>query len=181
MRLQMERLSGSMSQFFFSFLKLLEYPKSVMKCCGGNPDVITLDGIVMSIDSKRIQEAKLTRPFIFETNFNRQSTRKDRSILDLSKIEREIIDLYTSEEGVSVEDFNASFNLNRHPIIYFMKKTAEIRTGKFYSSELLKPFFRSCKKDICSAISLLPAMLWDSLDQFLEGTFDYFTLVILRF
>ena len=126
MRLKMERLSGSTSQFFFSFLKLLEYPKSVMKCCGGNPDIITLDGIVMSIDSKRIREATLVRPFILETNFNRQSKRKDRNILNLSKIEKEIINQFTSEEGVPVETFNASFNSYRHPIVQMMKKTSGI-------------------------------------------------------
>jgi hypothetical protein len=126
MRLKMERLSGSTSQFFFSFLKLLEYPKSVMKCCGGNPDIITLDGIVMSIDSKRIREATLVRPFILETNFNRQSKRKDRNILYLSKIEKEIINQFTSEEGVPVETFNACFNSNTHPIVQMMNKTSGI-------------------------------------------------------
>ena len=51
-----------------------------MKCCGGSPEVITLDGIVMSIESKRIREANLSQPWI--SGFTSLSNLKGPTLID---------------------------------------------------------------------------------------------------
>ena len=187
-RNKLENISGLINLFFTLFLKLLEYPKSVMKCCGGSPDVITLDGIVMSIESKRIREANLSQPWISGftslltsgTNFNRQSTRKSRNILDLKKDEKILFDLYTSQEGVPVEDLNKFSNeYRRNPVVVLMKKSATIENGRYKCEYSLKSFFRSCRKDITPAISFLPKCLWTAVDGYLNNDLPIFDLVFV--
>jgi hypothetical protein len=175
----LERLSGSVNQFFVQFLKLLEYPPAVMRCCGGSPDIIALDGIVMSIESKRIRAAKLSQPWISETNFNRQSTRKDRNVLELNAEEKNLITQYTSTNGVSVIDFDYFLSeYRRNPIVKLIQKSSTVTNGSYMWDDNLKPFFNSCRKDIMPAISFLPRMLWNAVDKYLENDLSIFDLVL---
>jgi hypothetical protein len=79
-RNKLVNISGYINSFFIQFLKLVEYPKSVMKCCGGSPEIITLDGIVMSIESKKIREANLSQPWI--SGFTSLSNLKGPTLID---------------------------------------------------------------------------------------------------
>jgi hypothetical protein len=161
------------------FLKLLEYPAAVMKCCGGSPDTITLDGIVMSIESKRIRDAKLTQPWVSHTNFNRQTTRKQRNLLELSPAEKKLIELYISDNGVPINDLNMLRNgYRRNPIVELMVSSATIANGNYICDNILKPFFRSCRKDIMPAISFLPKVLWTAVSGYLNDQMPLFDLVI---
>jgi len=176
---KLQRLSGSINQFFMEFLKLLEYPADVMKCCGGSPDTITLDGIVMSIESRRIRDAKLTQPWISETNFNRQSTRKNRNVLELNAAEKKLIDLYTSQNGVPINDLNnLRSEYRRNPVVELMIASATIINGHYRCDKILKPFFRSSRKDIMPAISFMPKVLWPLIEGYLDGQIPLFDLVL---
>jgi hypothetical protein len=179
MRAKLERLSGSINQFFHHFLKLVEYPADVMKCCDGSPETITLDGIVMSIESRRVRDAKLSNPWITETNFCRQSTRKDRNVLELTNEEKILFDQYTSLSGIQAEvlhKFHTGYK--RNPIIELMVTSAQTTNGLSKCNEILKPFFRSCRKNIVPAISFLPKSLWNAVDLFLNERKAIFDLVI---
>lgn len=176
---KLHQLSGLINQFFMEFLKLLEYPAAVMKCCGGSPDTITLDGIVMSIESKRIRDAKLTQPWVSHTNFNRQTTRKQRNLLELSPAEKKLIELYISDNGVPINDLNMLRNgYRRNPIVELMVSSATIANGNYICDNILKPFFRSCRKDIMPAISFLPKVLWTAVSGYLNDQMPLFDLVI---
>lgn len=182
LRDKLQQLSGSINQFFMEFLKLLEYPAGVMKCCGGSPDTITLDGIVMSIESKRIRDAKLTQPWISHTNFNRQTTRKNRNVLELSVEEKKLIDLYTSQNGVPINNLNMLRDeYRRNPVVELMVKSATIVNGNYICNKILKPFFRSCRKDIMPAISFLPKVLWTAVAGYLNDQMPLFDLVIYSY
>lgn len=177
MRVKLERLSGTINQFFHHFLKLIEYAPDVMKCCDGSPDIITLDGIVMSIESKRIKDAKLSQPWITETNFCRKSTRKERNVLQLTTEEKKLFDQYTSAGISTVELLKFYSEYPRNPIIELMVISANTTNGLSQCTEILKPFFRSCRKNIMPATSFLPKSLWNAVDLFLNDRIAIFELV----
>ena len=56
-------LSGKINRYFCQFLELLEQPMNSFMCCT-NPEIVTLDGIVLSIEAARIRDQKLTYPWI---------------------------------------------------------------------------------------------------------------------
>jgi hypothetical protein len=178
LRRKLERLSGRINQYFIDFLKLLEYSNSHIKCCDGSPDIITLDGIVMSIEAQRIRDANLSQPWITETNFNRQSTRKDRNVLELNLAQKKLLDLYTSRTGVMINDFDhLCSEYSGNPVLVLMKASASIVGGCYVSHPLLRRMVRSFRKDISPAISILPSLLWIDVEKFLNHTIDIFTLV----
>ena len=49
--------------FFCQFLSILQVPEKSTVCCQ-NPDKITLDGIVLSIETARIKKQELRTPWI---------------------------------------------------------------------------------------------------------------------
>lgn len=61
-RQKMLRYAGIVNQVFVEFCGLLDIPDSLFHCCDA-PDVICVDGIVLSIETNRINEAKLKQPW----------------------------------------------------------------------------------------------------------------------
>lgn len=61
--INLKHLAGKVNRFFCQFLELLETPTESYSCCT-NPEIITLDGIVLSIDSGRIRRQHLKSPWI---------------------------------------------------------------------------------------------------------------------
>lgn len=94
--------------------------------------------------------------------------------------EKILFDLYTSQEGVPVTDFNKFCNeYLRNPVVDLMKKSAIIENGRYKCDKTLKPFFRSCRKDITPAISFLPKCLWTAVDGYLNNDLPIFDLVFV--
>jgi len=58
-----ECLAGIVNQYFCQFLDLLYDKHNSFSCCD-NPDIVMLDGIVMSIEASRILRQKLEAPWI---------------------------------------------------------------------------------------------------------------------
>jgi len=56
-------LSGTIHGYFCQFLELLEQPEHLYSCCL-NPEIVCLDGLVMSIENAKIREQKLSTPWI---------------------------------------------------------------------------------------------------------------------
>ena len=56
-------LSGKVNRYFCLFLNLLDIPTSSFHCCK-DPDIITLDGIVLSIGSDKIRKQNLQYPWV---------------------------------------------------------------------------------------------------------------------
>ncbi len=59
----LKSLSGKINQYFCQFLELLEHPANSFMCCQ-DPEIITLDGIVLSIEAARIKSQNLQYPWI---------------------------------------------------------------------------------------------------------------------
>ena len=133
----------------------------------------------MSIEAQRIRDANLSQPWITETNFNRQSTRKDRNVLELNLAQKKLLDLYTSRTGVMINDFDhLCSEYSGNPVLVLMKSSASIVNGCYVSHPLLRRMVRSFRKDISPAISILPSLLWSDVEKFLNHTIDIFTLVV---
>jgi len=62
-------LTQKINRFFCQFLTLLQHPDNAYICCQ-NPDIITLDGLVLSIETRRIQQQNLAEPWILSCNKN---------------------------------------------------------------------------------------------------------------
>jgi hypothetical protein len=65
-------MSGKMNRYFCQFLELLDQPESSYICCA-TPEIITLDGIVLSIESSRIKKQNLENPSICSEGKSRHS------------------------------------------------------------------------------------------------------------
>lgn len=63
-------LSGTINRFFCQFLGLLDQPLDCYSCCT-DPEIITLDGIVLSIESSRIRRQNLQTPWVSGESNNR--------------------------------------------------------------------------------------------------------------
>lgn len=66
----LKTIAGKINRYFCQFLELLNQPMESFKCCG-NPEIITLDGIVISIEAKRIRAENLNYPWIIGTSNKR--------------------------------------------------------------------------------------------------------------
>ena len=171
-RATLESLSGAMNHMFTEFLKILDYPKSMMSCCQGNPDIIALDGICMSIEQKRLKEARLKQPWIRGSNNSRKSTRKNRNVVLLNDEERNIIHKLCSNDPLDRAQMAEVTSLYRshsaNPIFKLMKLSIVQKIGFVTVHPKLKMFFASIRKPISPAIQILPKVIWLPLEEFLE-------------
>ena len=86
-------ITGRINRYFCQFLDLLDHPIESFNCCS-NPEIVTLDGIVLSIETARIMRQNLNYPwmsghsnkrykFIEIISINlRSSTRLQRSLIN---------------------------------------------------------------------------------------------------
>jgi hypothetical protein len=74
-------LGGFVNAAMTDFLCLLDYPESKLKCCE-NPEIVCIDGIVLSCENRRIVNQRLNSPWIdseiLKQRFNNQ---QDRSLI----------------------------------------------------------------------------------------------------
>ena len=63
MKSRLSNLSGRMHQFFMEFTTLIVWPPTIFQCCD-NPDIVGLDGTVISTESSRIRDHGLEQPWI---------------------------------------------------------------------------------------------------------------------
>jgi hypothetical protein len=127
---------------------------------------------------RRIKEANLKQPWIQETNFRRQSYRKDRNILKLNKKERELFHDYTTDGGASLRKVKALRDTYSHPILDLMVRSGEVNSGVIIRAHpILKMFFRTCRKVISPAINIAPRVIWADLESYLSGLIDIHSMV----
>jgi hypothetical protein len=84
-------LSGKLNSIMTSFLELVDYPDNYFQCCK-NPKIVCVDGIVLSIESKRILRCNLTEPWRDLQPLNQRfTTRPDRNLIKLDFEDKETI------------------------------------------------------------------------------------------
>jgi hypothetical protein len=87
-------LAGKINEMMMHFVRLIDYPERIFQCCE-NPKIVTVDGIVLSVESSRIQSRKLKEPWIVpEASATRFSSRIHRHLILLNKGDRELLREY---------------------------------------------------------------------------------------
>jgi hypothetical protein len=56
-------MTGKINRYFCQFLELLQNPFDLGSCCE-HPEIVTLDGIVLSIESAKIRKRNLQTPWV---------------------------------------------------------------------------------------------------------------------
>ncbi|KAJ2989759.1 hypothetical protein HDV02_004778, partial [Globomyces sp. JEL0801] len=61
-RRSLKQFAGSVSLVLTEYLRLIDYPENYFQCCK-HPRVVCVDGIVLSVESKRILQQNLDEPW----------------------------------------------------------------------------------------------------------------------
>ncbi len=174
-------LAGKVNRYFCQFLELLDQPMDSFKCCG-NPEIITLDGIVISIEAKRIRSENLQYPWIIGTSNNRcrqkyiednlifrATTRINRALINIKYEDIILFKSFTDENGLQHEDLDKIIKTYTSPCVDLLESICKTLTAPYKCPENCKLFFRSIRKSVCPAISITPKILWNNLRLYLSS------------
>ena len=173
-------ITGRINRYFCQFLDLLDHPIESFNCCS-NPEIVTLDGIVLSIETARIMRQNLNYPwmsghsnkrykFIEIISINlRSSTRLQRSLIKLNKEHVVLLESYTGKEGLTHQNFIALFlAYKENPCIKLLQCLCQENRSPYICPKPIRLFFRSIRKAVCSAISITPKWIWDNIQDYLR-------------
>ena len=118
--IQMKRkwmnIAGRLNGVMTAFLSLVVYPTSQFQCCK-DPAVVCIDGIVLSVESRRINlKTPWLDPRPLRTRFN---LKEDRSIVTLTKEQKEHVKGFI-RDGTFLEDFAEFCGELPSPLSQFM-------------------------------------------------------------
>jgi hypothetical protein len=154
-------LANKLTSFLGEYLmKLVEIPTQLFACCS-NPDIISMDGIVLSVEQNRIQSAKLSSPWLNnQTSRHRATTRPQRNIIQTtSKADRNLLAAFT-KSGITQEELDR-LQTSLNSDIFVMIDLVKIQfDGKYHCNEPLQQFFQSCTKQIFPAAHYMPPSVW---------------------
>jgi hypothetical protein len=170
------RVNGIMTPFF----SLVDYPANHFQCCK-DPEVVCIDGIVLSVESRRINTQT---PWIDDSGLRaRFSTKEDRYTIMLNPKQKEILKSYI-REGVHLEDLKIFCAEVDEPMgTFIIQNASTFRQGAtvlVQSPPLLKRFYQSLYKHISPACSIVPACTWSLLEGIVAQNhipFEYFPIL----
>ena len=176
-------MAGRVNGIMTAFLSLVDYPLKHFQCCK-DPDVVCIDGIVLSVESRRINT---TSPWLEDSGLRaRFSTKEDRYIIMLNPKQKEILKSYI-REGVYVEDLQMFCEELGDPLgTFIIQNSTTLRPGAtpvVQSPPLLKRFYQSLYKHISPACSIAPASIWSCLEGMVAQNhipFEYFPILSER-
>ena len=98
----------------------------------------------------------------------RVSTRKERSLLHLSKEHVVYLQEYTGEIGLTRDKLDALIACyTNNPCIQLLKAVCINQMPPFKPPPAIKLFFQSIRKEVCPAISITPKELWELISAYL--------------
>jgi hypothetical protein len=172
-------MAGRVNGIMTAFLSLVDYPETHFQCCK-DPEVVCIDGIVLSVESRRINT---TSPWLHTDGLRgRFSTKEDRSIVTLTPKQKEILKQFI-REGVFLEDFHLLCEDIEDPLGSFMLQNITQSTTinqLVFCHPLLKRFYQSLYKCISPACSVVPSSTWAFLSQIVAEnhiSFELFPLI----
>ncbi|KAI8892601.1 hypothetical protein BC833DRAFT_569954, partial [Globomyces pollinis-pini] len=175
-RKELMNMAGKVNRVIVNYLKLVEFPESIFQCCV-TPNIVCIDGTVLSIEQRKIKGQELKQPWHgksvpLNTRF---STRKERNVISISS---QFIDAFRdfTRDGISEQRMNtlsSHFKIQTtneqqqiHPLVSVMKS---LKVNDVYRSPpVLVQFFRFFYKSISPAISIAPKAIWPTLDNLLD-------------
>ncbi len=169
-------MAGRVNGIMTAYLSLVDYPETHFQCCQ-DPEVVCIDGIVLSVESKRINTHS---PWLDSNALRgRFSTKEDRYIICLTPKQKDILKLFI-REGVFMEDFQPFCEELDDPVGPFLFNNLACQPGHSQFAKcptLLKRFYQSLYKCISPACAIAPAGTWDLLEQIITDNhipFEFF-------
>jgi hypothetical protein len=164
-----ENYAGLVNQIFVSFCKLLDIPNDLFKCCD-EPEMINIDGIVLSIETSRVKQQALNDPFIIiQQEIRRGSSRAQRSVYDYNESDRQLLHKYVAS-GLSDNEWDAFLQVQIEPMKSFLChsnwRMAILAMGVNYCKEDYCDFILSLTKNINPSIQFFPAIVWSAWDAY---------------
>ncbi|KAJ2991083.1 hypothetical protein HDV02_003992 [Globomyces sp. JEL0801] len=83
-RKELMNMAGKVNRVLVNYLKLIQFPENIFQCCQ-TPNIICIDGTVLSIEQRKIKGQELNQPWHNkETPLNtRFTSRKDRNVINI--------------------------------------------------------------------------------------------------
>ena len=173
----MTQMGNSIHQYSCQFDELIEQPDSLYTCCQ-NPRIITLDGIVISVETERIDRQNLETPWVRVNPVDplikaKLQGRDYRSVIELNpttaKEHRAFIKQVARPAGLLQSDFRNLINGRRnHPFFDFLNTVKEVKAietddglKNFVSvPPILRAFIFSVGKMLAPCTSIVPRVVW---------------------
>lgn len=160
-------LAGRVNGIMTAFLSLVDYPENHFQCCQ-DPEIVCIDGIVLSVESKRI---KTTTPWVDPHPLRFRFTKKeDRYIVVLSPNQKQVLKNYI-RTGVFMEDIGQLAAEIGGPFGRFLLSSSVVDQSNprlVQCHSLLKRFYRSLYKWISPACSIAPYATWPILEEIID-------------
>lgn len=169
-------MSGKVNSVVTEFLKILVYPQSFFKCCE-SPKIVCVDGIVLSVENRRIEKQCLTEPWRDTTVSNQRfSKRRDRNVLAMDKDDYIIIRsfvhtgiVFTKFVGIEREELvRLNTKMRGSPVLVFLICAGVLTGDLIRCPALLCEFVQCLYKEVSPASSLAPAPIWATLKSICE-------------
>ncbi|KAJ2990132.1 hypothetical protein HDV02_004605 [Globomyces sp. JEL0801] len=168
--------AGRINAILREFLKMIDYPvENTFKCCE-DPEVVCIDGIVLSVENRKIKGQNLVEPWhdtSFKTKERFNYRNKDRAIIHFNKDTKEMFKKFRKRTGgideaelQELEDLYNHDGVEKHPLMEFIRECCEC-DGRYIGPICLRDFFSFLSKDISPACSLLPYCLWPTIEDFI--------------
>ena len=156
-------MAGKINAMMIQFIKLIDYTPKIFQCCQ-NPEIVCVDGMVLSIRSDRLDSQNLKTPWVHADNsFNQRfTTRPDRSLMSFTKDEKELLRQYR-KIGLSNADWISLTRPHlRNPVMKFIisNNIQDSTALPNKCNEMLVKFIHCIYKDLCPAAIIAPTVCW---------------------
>lgn len=130
-------------------------------CCE-NPEIILMDGIVVSIKTSNMPE--FSNPWVFNTIKKRLTTRKDRQFPVLKEPYISILESLLSDNGVAFTTFN-TLKTSSHSGIKCLGFCLQKRGQLYFLKTQAKLFAKFLTKKVASIKSIIPIACADVIER----------------
>ena len=161
-------MAGRVNAIVTQYLGLVQYPRTLFNCCE-DPQVVCVDGIVLSVEAKRLrhQETPWRNTNALKTRF---TNRKQRSLILFNAAQRELVKLLMGEGLLEVDMCKLDDDFEDHPVmVYLLSNVVQHQNDPclFVVPLILREFVHCITKDIVPASSLAPYGTWKVLKDIL--------------
>lgn len=169
-------MAGRVNGIMTGYLRLVDYPVNHFQCCK-DPDVVCIDGIVLSVESRRINT---TTPWVDSRAMRTRYTKKEeRSVVVLSASQKQLLKDFI-RTGILLEDLEEMASELDSALGNFMVLNCYSENNLVQCPYLLKRFYQSLYKWISPACSIAPSGTWDILQDIIAQEvipFDYISQI----
>ena len=157
-------MAGRVNGIMTAYLSLVDYPADHFQCCE-NPEVVCIDGIVLSVESRRINTTTpWVDPHVLRDRF---TIKEERYIAMFNASQKQLLKDFI-RNGIIYEDLEQLASEIVHTVGIFMLRNCipdKNNPQLVCCPPLLKRFYQSLYKWISPASSIAPSCTWDMIRE----------------